>query len=128
MENDNFGQHITVDLKDCEMDSLIDTDIIYDFLKDMADKVGMNMITLPYVVKWLDPNTKIAGVSGFVIIAESHISVHTYPEQSKVFGDIFSCRNFNKKRAIDFFLDTFQPKRYETNTIKRGVPKLIGKT
>lgn len=125
MENDNFGQHLTLDLSGCNQLKLIDTSLIYDFLINLASVIKMNIITLPYVVKWLDPSTKIPGVSGFTMIAESHISIHTYPEKRKLYADIFSCRNFHINRTISCFLKVFEPEKYEKHTVKRGVPPNI---
>lgn len=120
MKTNNFGQHLTVDLSGCKSE-LTSTDRIYRFLIEMAKTINMHIITLPYVVKWLDIGTKIEGVSGFVIIAESHISVHTYPEKKEVYADVFSCRNFHTNRAVDLFTKTFQPTSIEKNIVKRGV-------
>lgn len=120
MKSNNFGQHLTMDLAGCNSE-LTKTDIVFNFLLELAASIGMTAITLPYVIKWLDKGTQIEGVSGFVIIAESHISVHTYPEKREVYADVFSCRNFNTNRAIDLFTEVFKPTSYEKNIIKRGV-------
>jgi S-adenosylmethionine decarboxylase len=120
MKPNNFGQHLTVDLGGCISD-LTKTDVIFDFLLELATNISMTPITLPYVIKWLDKGTTIEGVSGFVIIAESHISIHTYPEKKELYADVFSCRNFNVNRAIDLFTKVFQPKTIEKNIVKRGI-------
>ena len=71
---------------------------------------------------WLDKfATGTEGISGFVMIAESHISIHTFPDQDYIFMDIFSCRNFDTKSAIKYLLNAFDAKKYTTNVLKRGM-------
>ena len=118
--NNNLGQHLTLDLIDCEEDKLTNMGFIYDFLLGLPKTIEMQTITLPYVVKWLDKGTKIEGISGFTMIAESHISIHTYPERKSIYADVFSCKGFHINKTIDIFQKVFNPKRYEKNIIRRG--------
>ena len=118
--NNNIGQHLTLDLSNCNIDKLTNVGLIYDFLLNLSKAINMQTITLPYVVKWLDKGTEIEGISGFTMIAESHISIHTFPEKKFIYADVFSCRNFHINRTIDLFLKIFEPKKYEKRIIKRG--------
>ena len=124
MKTNNFGQHLTIDASGCNSE-LTSTDVIYNFLLEVAEAISMKTITLPYVVKWLDTASKIEGVSGFVIIAESHISIHTYPEKKELYADVFSCRNFHTNRAVELFSKTFKPTTTERKTIKRGISSYL---
>jgi len=116
----NFGLHLTLDLSDCNIDKLTNLGVIYDFLLSVPKSIGMQIITLPYVVKWLDKGAKIEGISGFTMIAESHISIHTYPDRKYIYADVFSCRNFHINRTIALFLETFETTQYEKRVVKRG--------
>lgn len=60
------------------------------------------------------------GVSGVAIIAESHISIHTWPEYEFVAIDIFLCGGKNPKPAIKSLKKSFKPKKVIINDIKRG--------
>ena len=60
----------------------------------------------------------IFGISGFVMIAESHISVHTFPDQDYVFIDIFSCRPFDTDAAIDYLVKTQHPIKEVVEKVK----------
>lgn len=122
MDNNNsFGRHLTLDLSNCNKDKLKDMSIIYDFLLALPKSIEMQNITLPYVVKWLDIGAEEEGITGFVIIAESHIAIHTYPEKKYMFADVFSCKTFHVNKTVDLFLKTFEAKHYEKNVIKRGI-------
>ena len=90
-----FGQHLTIDASKCNREKLSDMNLVYDVLNKLPDKLGMTKMILPQVVKWLDQGATIDGVSGFVMIAESHVSIHTFPEKDYAFIDIFSCRAFD---------------------------------
>ena len=61
------------------------------------------------------------GISGFVMIAESHISIHTFPDQDYAFMDIFSCKEFDAERAIGYLVDAFEAKNVEKHVLKRGM-------
>lgn len=60
------------------------------------------------------------GVSGVAIIAESHISIHTWPEYDFVAVDIFLCGGKNPKPAINSLKKSFQPKKIIRHEIMRG--------
>ncbi|MFH1461259.1 MAG: adenosylmethionine decarboxylase [Patescibacteria group bacterium] len=62
------------------------------------------------------------GISGMAIIAESHISIHTWPEHRYAAIDIFTCgQKVKPKKAIAVLKKFFKPKRVELKEIKRGV-------
>ncbi len=81
----------------------------------------MIKMTLPHVVKWLDPGATIEGISGFVMIAESHISIHTFPEKDYVFIDVFSCKGFDVDNAVKLLVSAFEAKKHTKKVIKRGI-------
>ncbi len=117
-----FGLHVTVDASGCNKRKLASVTLVYDILNKLPDKIGMTKMTLPYVVKWLDKFANgTEGISGFVMIAESHISIHTFPDQDYVFMDIFSCRDFDAERAVKYLTAAFETKKCETNILKRGI-------
>lgn len=61
------------------------------------------------------------GVSGVAMIAESHISIHTWPEYQYVAIDIFMCGDKDPYKAIGPLKKNFQPKKVEVIEMKRGV-------
>ena len=61
------------------------------------------------------------GVSGVAVLAESHISVHTWPERDFAAFDIFMCGSCNPELALPVLQKQFNPKRMETEIHKRGV-------
>lgn len=62
------------------------------------------------------------GITGIVLLAESHISLHTWPESNYIAIDIYTCGDKAKPlKALDYFEKEFQPKKVEVKEIKRGI-------
>ena len=117
-----FGLHVTIDASGCDKRKLASYSLVYDILNNLPGKIGMTKMTLPYVAKWLDKFASgTEGISGFVMIAESHISIHTFPDQDYVFMDIFSCRHFDTESAIKYLINAFGARKHTTKILKRGL-------
>ncbi len=117
-----FGLHVTIDASGCNKRKLTSVTLVYDILNKLPEKIGMAKMTLPYVVKWMDKfSNGTEGISGFVMIAESHISIHTFPDQDYVFMDIFSCRQFDAEKSIKHLINAFEATKYEKHILKRGL-------
>jgi S-adenosylmethionine decarboxylase len=119
-----YGPHLILDGYDCNPDRLADLGVIYDFLDAAPSVIGMTKIIPPYVFKFaaqppLPPED--SGISGFVIIAESHISVHTYPERGFLSLDIFSCKQFPVGIAVKLAVDFFEIRRWDSRVLDRGL-------
>ncbi len=56
-----------------------------------------------------------------MIIAESHIAVHTFPEHGQVWVDIFSCKGFDETPAIDLIVDAFELRNTRIHKLERGL-------
>ena len=117
-----FGVHVTIDASKCNKMKLASISTVYSILDKLPEKIGMTKMTLPYAVKWMDKFAHgTEGISGFVMIAESHISIHTFPDQDYVFMDIFSCRNFDAESAIRYLTGAFEAKKFDKHVLKRGI-------
>lgn len=60
------------------------------------------------------------GVTGVVLLAESHISIHTWPEYSYAAIDVFMCGDAEPERVIEHLKTVFNPSKVEIRTLKRG--------
>jgi S-adenosylmethionine decarboxylase len=110
-----FGPHLTFDGSGCPPRRLDRLESIYDFLHHFPDVIGMTRIMPPYVLRYAD-----RGLAGFVLIAESHVTVHTYPSAGRVMVDVFSCRAFDVERAVAEVRALFTPDRVEWKLLDRG--------
>lgn len=111
-----IGRHMIADFNGCSYDAIATPDRVRDALLRAAEESGATVVSDSF--RFFSPH----GVSGFVIIAESHFSVHTWPEYSYAAIDIFTCGdtvNFNT--AIRTLEAAFQAQRVEiTADLFRG--------
>ena len=115
-----FGPHLMLDLNQCDSKKLDSIDLCFKFLNELPDQIGMTKITQPYVFPYdgLVPEDK--GITGMVIIAESHLSVHTFPLKNYAFIDIFSCKPFNTELATSFCIALFDSADPKVHLVARG--------
>jgi len=117
-----FGEHITIDGYGGDYELLNRKEVVSSVLSDLTEKLGMKMLSRPMVVSapgnWAkDPG----GWSGVEIIAESHISIHTFPKRRFMSADVYSCRNgLDVKKIVAYFTKTFKLSDVETHFIRRG--------
>ena len=119
-----FGLHLTVDGYGCDRGSLADVAGIYVFLRDFPARIGMTRIMDPQVQEYIPPPHRPPdewGLSGFVLIAESHISVHTFPDHEYLSADIFSCRVFDTSMALATIVAHFRVRQHEVHILDRGL-------
>lgn len=117
-----FGKHLTIDAYGCEPGALSDMGGIFTFLDELPEKIGMHKIITPYVIN-CKPNDKkdCGGISGFVMIAESHISIHTFPAKRYLTMDVYSCSMFKEKPVLSIVKNMFKYREVETHIVKRGL-------
>ena len=122
-----FGQHLMLDAYGCDRLQLEDMDRIYSFLDECPQRIKMTKIMPPYVFKYKGVRPEDWGISGFVLIAESHISIHTFPEKNYLSLDIFTCKTFNLSVTIKYLESVFNMESYEQNLVNRGTefPKRV---
>ncbi|MGC8811981.1 MAG: adenosylmethionine decarboxylase [Candidatus Aenigmatarchaeota archaeon] len=117
-----FGPHLTLDLYGCNEKKLSDLTFIYKILDELPDLMGMRKISPPQVVlhKGNPKSFDKGGISAFVLIAESHISIHTFIGYGFASIDVFSCKPFDEKEITNYLVKVFEAKKVEKNSLKRG--------
>ncbi|MBI1858505.1 MAG: S-adenosylmethionine decarboxylase [Candidatus Melainabacteria bacterium] len=125
-----FGPHLLLEAYGSPKEKLQDIGIISDLLDAYPEKLHMTKIMPPYVFKYDGGSIQEDwGLSGVVLIAESHIALHTFPEKGFFTLDIFSCKEFNVRSAVDIALDVFQPIHFDEMIVTRGreFPRSLGR-
>ena len=115
-----FGPHLMLDCYGCPKEKLADMDLIFDTLDKFPAKIGMTKIMPPYVFKYHGAVPEDWGISGVVLIAESHITIHTFPDKNHAFIDIFSCKEFDTSYAMQYMINLFEATHHEVQISSRG--------
>ena len=118
----NFGEHLTIDGYRGNPDKLNDKALILKCLNELPDFVEMKKIASPQVYAVSDNYLKDpGGWSGFVVVAESHVSIHTFPRRRFVSIDVYTCKNgLDRDFIVDYFTRAFELQSVEVNLLKRG--------
>jgi S-adenosylmethionine decarboxylase len=106
------GVHLIVDLHGAQ--GLDDIDLIERTLRRCVDAARATLLHIH--LHHFSPN----GVSGVAVLAESHISIHTWPEAGYAALDIFMCGSADPDACIPVLREAFAAKRVEVNEILRG--------
>ena len=107
------GSHLIIDLWEAE--GLNDRERIETALIDAVNEAGATMLHIH-----LHTFEEGGGISGVAVLAESHISVHTWPEKGYAAFDVFMCGNANPSKAADLLQQAFCSKRPVRSKIRRG--------
>jgi S-adenosylmethionine decarboxylase len=108
------GSHLILDLWEAE--GLDDAARIEQAMKDAVVAAGATLLHIH-----LHTFTPNGGISGVAVLAESHISVHTWPERGYAAFDVFMCGDAEPRKAIAVLEKAFAPRRIVLGIHKRGV-------
>jgi S-adenosylmethionine decarboxylase len=107
------GAHLIIDLYDA--DRLDDLELMERTLRQCVDVAGATLLHIH-----LHPFEPNGGISGVAVLAESHISVHTWPELQYAALDVFMCGGARPERCIEVLLEAFTPRRVAVEELLRG--------
>ena len=85
------------------------------WLWEVPGDIGMTKIAGPFVEQTTE------GLTGIVIIAESHIAIHTFPKLGRFYLDVFSCKSFDTWRFIGLLINKVTLVDYNYQVIERGL-------
>ena len=110
-----LGRHLLAEFYDCEADALNDPGQIERLMNEAARLSGATVVQS--VFHMFSPH----GVSGVVVVEESHLAVHTWPEHSYAAVDYFSCGEVDCDAAVRYLAEHLAPSRVKTKEVPRGV-------
>jgi S-adenosylmethionine decarboxylase len=108
------GTHLLADLSGVVAELLTSCDPIEALLRDAAEAAGAHVLHSHFHA--FGPGL---GVTGVVLLAESHISIHTWPEQAFAAVDIFMCGAARPQRALDVLRHALAPAHCRVRTVQR---------
>ena len=112
-----LGRQLTIEYYDCAPHALLDKCFVESALLRAAEQSGATIISSSF------HNFNPQGISGVVIIAESHFTVHTWPEYNYAAVDVFTCAdNIDLETAVNSMKDSFGCKRFVVSSDQnRGI-------
>ena len=110
-----LGRHLLIEMKDCDRKTLNDLDFLKSIMLTAASESGATVLGESF--HQFSPQ----GVSGVVIIAESHLFIHTWPEWGYAAIDIFTCGNNVQPEKAAQFLTKKLGGNHSVLEIQRGI-------
>ena len=111
-----LGKHLLLELNDCNREALNDIDFLRNTLLTAATESGATALGESF--HYFSPQ----GVSGVVIIAESHLSIHTWPEYGYAAADIFTCGDsVQPEKAAEVIVEKLGARNHSITEIERGL-------
>lgn len=113
-----YGLHLMIDGYGADPRKLDDVGLLFETLDGLPALIGMHKIGFPHIAQF--KQTDIAGISGIIMIMESHISVHTYSKKGFFSMDVYSCKRFEHEKVIETMRQTYVPDDLEIVLVDRG--------
>ena len=110
-----LGRHAILECYECEVTTLKNQDLLELILKQSAEFAGATVLH-SYFHKFGGGE----GVTGVIALAESHISIHTWPEREYMAIDIFMCGECNPQNSVDYILGNMMIGKFSVDVIERG--------
>ena len=110
-----LGRHILVEMRGCNSDKLSNKDLIDETMSNAALEAGATIIGKVFY------QTPRNGVSGIVVIAESHLSIHTNPQDGSAAIDLFTCgETVDPWKAFNFLSEILEANETQAEEFMRG--------
>jgi len=114
-----LGNHILVEFSGCTPQIMNEVSTIEKGMVDAAIKAGATVINSTF------HHFSPYGVSGVVVIQESHLAIHTWPEYGYAAVDLFTCGDIDSWISFDYLKEVFQAKNYSAIELRRGSLSLL---
>ena len=118
--NKTGGKHLIVDAYGIERKKLQDQKAIKKMLWGLPKKFKMRPLGNIAVKKVSSDSYPDWGISGFIMLYESHISLHTWPEKGYVAMDLYSCKDFKDKAIVKYLQKFWGAKKMKIKMVIRG--------
>lgn len=108
-----MGKHYLLNLYGCSFGLLDNQIFLIDLLENAAAASGATIVQT--IFKKFDPQ----GVTVLCLLSESHISIHTWPEEGKAAVDVYTCGDCNPKIGCDIIIEQLQAQNHTLSYIER---------
>jgi len=117
--------HLMLDLYGCRPEALADKGLVRRVFEELSRILKLKMITEPVITYYSGESGSPSGegVSGFVIVAESHLSIHTDLRTGFASIDVYSCKEFDSEVVERYLIEVFGAERVERRFFLRGLKR-----
>ena len=120
---DMVGKHCILELYDCDPSKLDDETFLRHTITTAAQRAGATLLNL--ITHRFEPQ----GVTGLALLAESHISIHTWPENGYAAVDVFTCGDHTMpEKACEVLCEELEAGRHALRSFLRETPAALGTT
>jgi len=121
--SEHFGEHLMIDVYGANKDALWSVDTVKRSLNELCDLLGVKKLSEPLVTYTPDGELKVpGGVTGVIVLAESHISIHTFPARHFLSADVYSCKHGMDQEAVaNYIKENFHATDVDIMFVLRGV-------
>ena len=113
------GKQILIDVKNIDSNKLKLVEHIKPFMNLLIDELKLNVVG--ECLHQFKKDDEPYGVTMVYLLSESHLSIHSFQEKNYTFIDIFSCKDFDVDKAVEYTLELFKPTSYTKNIVERGI-------
>ena len=114
-----LGHHVLAEYRDCSLDVLNNQELLQSSMEEAAELAGAT------IVKSVFHQFSPMGISGVVVIQESHFAIHSWPEHNYAAVDLFTCNTgMDFMKAYNYLVKIFGSKDHDYKVHKRGVLNL----
>ncbi len=111
-----IGRHLLAEFYDCDSSVLNDPELIRQNLLEVAHDLDVTIVGEVF------HRFASGGVSGVLVITESHLSIHTWPESCYAASDIYTCSGLDPTPGVIHLARLLKAERYRVQEILRGLP------
>ena len=117
--SETYGKHLIIDAYGIKASKLKNYKSIKQLLNFLPVYMGMRPLTRAALHKVQSPGYPNWGLSGFVMLYESNISCHTWPEEGYVSMDVYSCKDFKHQRVAKYLKNYWGAKKMKLKVVMR---------
>ncbi|MCM3337507.1 adenosylmethionine decarboxylase [Paenibacillus sp. MER TA 81-3] len=120
MTYSTYGRHVVADLWEVDFDRINNAEFLQNQLIEAAEKCGATVLSVS------EQQFEPQGATVLLLLSESHLSIHTYPEKGFAALDCYTCGDkVDPEVAIHYLLSVLKPKTYIVKKLIRGVGEMI---
>jgi len=120
-----MGNHLILDAEGCPEGALDDEAVVKAFLQSVPGLVGGTAISDVVIKRHVAKDPDESGVTGFILLAESHSSIHTFPSKGSFHFDLFTHDEFDVDKVIRKVEETFAPETMMKKLVPRSYTDVV---